>query len=138
MMKSELIKTQIFTLQSFYPINHPKKCETLSVFIEGDGFAWVTRNQPSQNPTPINPIALKIALNLGKKDSAYLSRPCQNVFNDDFNSCQERYWADDRFSDEVIASMDNALSQLKQSFGAKKNRTYRILRRRGYRSFTCQ
>ncbi|MGA1373146.1 MAG: alpha/beta hydrolase, partial [Pseudomonadales bacterium] len=34
----------------------------LTIYIEGDGFAWATASQPSTDPTPINPVALRLAL----------------------------------------------------------------------------
>jgi hypothetical protein len=37
---------------------------SLRVYIEGDGFAWKSRTQPSGNPTPHNPVALKLAASI--------------------------------------------------------------------------
>ena len=109
-----------FILKSFLPSSHPIESELLTIFIEGDGFAWVDRHTPSSNPTPNNPMALKVALNLNIKDSAYLSRPCQNSFDNDFKNCSEHYWTYDRFNSDVIDSMDEAVSKLKKELHANK------------------
>ena len=90
----------------------------LQVYIEGDGFAWVTRHQPSRNPTPMDPVALKLAMIAGH-DVVYLARPGQYVAPDD-NECDARYWTSARFSSEVVDAMNDAITQLKRSMGARK------------------
>ena len=53
--------------------------EDVTIYIEGDGFAWVSRRQPSTNPTPVNPLALRLAATDPSPAVAYLARPCQYV-----------------------------------------------------------
>jgi pimeloyl-ACP methyl ester carboxylesterase len=89
--------------------------DALHVYIEGDGFAWVTRSQPSTNPTPIKPVALELAVR-DAHDVAYLARPCQYVpVHED--QCAQRYWTRARFGPEVIDAMDDAITQLKARSG---------------------
>lgn len=94
--------------------------DTMHVYIEGDGFAWVTRYQPSINPTPINPIVPTLTV---KDDSAsqvvYLARPCQYVSLAD-RACSPAYWTQSRFAPEVVAAMNQVVSQLKREMQAKK------------------
>ena len=117
-----IINTKNFALESFIPSNYSTHNDLITIFIEGDGFAWVTRHEPSDNPTPKSPVALKIALSLDTSNSAYLSRPCQNTFDNNFRNCTQSLWTDERFNDEIVDSMDEALTQLKQKFNAKKIR----------------
>jgi pimeloyl-ACP methyl ester carboxylesterase len=108
------IKTTRFDLVSFVG---PKRGNgPLHVYIEGDGFAWVTRNQPSKNPTPVDPIALKLAV-LDGRNAVYLARPCQYAQTGD---CPPRYWASARFASEVIDAMNEAVDNLKRKLGADK------------------
>ncbi len=87
--------------------------QDITFFIEGDGFSWVTPSQPSSNPTPNNPIALKVAMSVDKNNTIYLSRPCQNILNDDFKNCTQEYWTNMRFSDDVIEAMSETIDNLK-------------------------
>lgn len=71
----------------------------LWVFVEGDGLAYIGRSRVSLDPTPINPVALDLALG-GAVDSLYLGRPCQYVSNP---QCQAHWWTGDRYSPDLIA-----------------------------------
>ncbi|MDW5441780.1 alpha/beta hydrolase [Polaromonas sp. SM01] len=91
--------------------------EYLTVYIEGDGLAWINGQQPSSDPTPNNPLALRLALAQPKGNAAYLGRPCQYV-GAASAGCAETYWTHQRFAPEVIESSSQALDGLKQQFGA--------------------
>jgi hypothetical protein len=115
--KKVSIDTDHFTLLAYLP-SMIKSTETLTIYIEGDGFAWVNASTPSFDPTPINPLALKLAL-LDNVPSAYLARPCQFVHEKQRN-CSQKYWTSHRFSPEVIHSTSQAIDQIKHQFGAEK------------------
>lgn len=108
-----------FVLISYMPIALVKS-EQLTVYIEGDGFAWLTRSQASDDPTPIKPVGLQLALRHNNGAVAYLARPCQYVNDKDAQGCTTSDWTNRRFSPEVIEATDQAVSQLKNTFGAKK------------------
>lgn len=91
----------------------------LTLYIEGDGFAWRTGTQPSDNPTPHNPVALALALQHHKGAVAYLARPCQNVQESDWGDCTEADWTRGRYAPAVLAAMDAAVTQLKNRAQAK-------------------
>lgn len=93
--------------------------EQLTVYIEGDGFAWLTRSQPSADPTPREPVALRLALAQPAGKIAYLARPCQYV-DAERSGCSARYWTEARFAPEVIAATDQAVTQLKATTGAER------------------
>ncbi len=105
-----------FNLVAYLPST--KKLEPrLTVYIEGDGFAWASLSQPSLDPTPLNPIGLKLALAHPNGNVAYLARPCQYV-SSETSGCPQRYWTHARFSPEVIEAESAAISQLKRDFNA--------------------
>lgn len=93
---------------------------TLTIYIEGDGFAWITSSQVSADPTPRNPVALELALRHPQGAAAYLARPCQFVEAADARNCRPAFWTDRRFSREVIEASDQAISALKQRVGAQR------------------
>jgi hypothetical protein len=86
---------------------------SMHIVIEGDGFAWVDRFHASNNPTPLDPVGLKIAEELSG-DVVYLGRPCQYVSSP---ACNPHYWTDKRFAPEVLEAFNAALDQLKTGYG---------------------
>ncbi len=110
------IDTDKFTLQAFLPLN-PRTVETLTIYIEGDGLAWITSSIASTNPTPIQPLALKLAL-LDTHAAAYLARPCQYITENVSKNCLQQHWTSHRFSPEVIQASNQAIDHIKQQFGA--------------------
>lgn len=111
----QILSTPYFPLRAYLPT--PKPVSTLTIYIGGDGLAWINRSTSSSDPTPMNPLALKLALadNIDT-NVAYLARPCQYVRN---ALCKRRYWTSARFAPQVIVSMDAAVSSLKKQFHAK-------------------
>lgn len=108
----------IFRLQAFAP-THFAKGERLTLYLEGDGFAWISARQPSNDPTPLNPQALHLALAQPAGNAAYLGRPCQYL-GANRKPCRQRYWTGARFSEEVVASLDLAADQLKALADARQ------------------
>lgn len=107
-----------FSLMAYLPAK-PIAADTLSVYIEGDGFAWISRSQPSIDPTPRNPLALRLAMAQPVGNAAYLARPCQYV-DAEVSGCPSRYWTESRFAPEVVAATNRAIDVLKQRFHARR------------------
>lgn len=104
-MQKKIIPTHDFLITSYSRITAPQY--SVTVYIEGDGFAWLSRSQPSSNPTPINPLALRLAVQDISHNVIYLARPCQFTQG---TACKVSYWTHKRFSDEIITSMNDALN----------------------------
>lgn len=118
--QAHTIHTSQFALKVYRPskILHG---DTLRIYIEGDGFAWRDSETPSDNPTPITPLALQLAIkDRNYQRVAYLARPCQYVSGIDWGACREDYWTNLRFAPEVIDAMDQAVSTLKKQWQANK------------------
>jgi pimeloyl-ACP methyl ester carboxylesterase len=75
------------------------KHATLTVYIEGDGRAWLNPWQPSTDPTPTDPIGLRLAAADPARPLLYLARPCQFETSD---ACNSRLWTSARLSPEVV------------------------------------
>lgn len=103
------LQTQTFLLRALSKTDSQVKI--LRVYIEGDGFAWVTRNQPSSDPTPRNPTGLKLAAADPSPNVLYLARPCQYIGPPLPAECRMEWWTNKRFSLPVVAAMNQALSQ---------------------------
>ncbi len=114
------LQTESFSLVSYQSIT---KADAVATFyIEGDGLAWLNRKRISPNPTPKNPVALKLALTDSSANVIYLARPCQYVDLKTEKNCRSDYWTTKRFAPEVVASMDEAITQIKQRANIEKIR----------------
>ncbi|MFN3701101.1 MAG: alpha/beta fold hydrolase [Alphaproteobacteria bacterium] len=90
----------------------------VTIYIEGDGLAWRSKTQPSQNPTPDNPIALKLARHDNSANVIYLARPCQYTGRTDGQACDQSYWMGSRYAPEVLSAYNDALNQIRRKTGA--------------------
>jgi len=115
--KMSSLTTNFFTHVIFLPRNSGQN-ETLTIYIEGDGLAWFSRDRISDDPTPLKPVALEMALAQPAGVAVYLARPCQYV-DAVKTGCNRRWWTSHRFAPQVIASTDQAIDMLKQHFHAK-------------------
>ncbi len=87
----------------------------LMVYIEGDGRAWRNRREPSLDPTPLNPLGMKLAMASDPQfDTAYIGRPCQFAARQS-EHCQVPVWTSDRYSQASVDAAGAAIDQLKQS-----------------------
>ena len=95
----------------------------LFVYIEGDGAAWINGSQVSPDPTPSNPLALKLAVidaqTNPNKQILYLARPCQFVHFSHNPSCKSFYWSTGRYSEAVISSMDGVIGDVAKEAGSQ-------------------
>jgi hypothetical protein len=91
----------------------------VTIYIEGDGLAWLSASQASFDPTPLNPLALRLALAQPAGSAVYLARPCQYL-NARSAGCSSALWTQSRFSAEVVAATQAAIEQIKQRFGARQ------------------
>ncbi len=119
--EKQLIKTNHFTLTSFQKFSDANtKGHSITIYIEGDGRTWITRSTLSDNPTPKNPLALKLAVLDKSSHVAYLARPCQYTPLDLEPACTPLVWSDQRYSATVIESMNQAVEKLKNTAKANK------------------
>lgn len=106
--------TKTFTIKSWQTqlISH----KPLTIYIEGDGMAWLSRNQISPDPTPNEPIALSLATieaqQYPESNVIYLARPCQYTTREENPLCHSKYWGKARYSREVLNSYQEILNQL--------------------------
>lgn len=115
------LPTQSFTLYSLLRPGLSPHSKILRVYIEGDGHAWEFRTRPSTDPTPRNPVALRLAMaDPGSDTVLYLARPCQYVQGEDRWQCSKRYWTSARLGLEVINSLDEAITQAKAACVAEQ------------------
>jgi hypothetical protein len=91
---------------------------TLSVYIEGDGLAWLDRTTVSANPTPLRPVSLRLALE-DPRAGLYLGRPCQYLDAAETARCDPRYWTGRRYAPEVVEALSAAIDRYRRGSAEK-------------------
>ena len=115
--QKEYVKTSLCSLTAFYNFTHPGA--SLTLYIEGDGFAWQTRHELSSDPTPRHPLVLSLAAIDPSENVAYIARPGQLTASGQ-PDCDPVYWSDKRFSEEVVSAINSAIDHLKEESGSKE------------------
>ena len=128
---TSLINNSSYTTKTFQSndfnifgiISTQNSCEnkTIHIYIEGDGLAWITRSRVSDDPTPTNPLGLKLMLKDPNTCKIYLARPCQYI---DSNKCEKKYWSSARFHKKVIDSYNEVLNTIKTLY---QNDTFELV-----------
>lgn len=113
-----LVTTEPFVLTAYHRIAEPG--EALTVYIEGDGQAWLSRRQLATDPTPTDPVALRLAALDPSPNVVYLARPCHYTEPRLDPFCEPAYWSNKRFAGEVIAAMDQAVEQFRHRSRARE------------------
>lgn len=92
------------------------KSTVLHIYLEGDGSPWKHRTIIMSDPTPRNPLMLRL-MALDSQPSAYLGRPCYNGTSQDLG-CENGMWTSGRYSNIVIESMASGIRALATRFSA--------------------
>lgn len=128
-MHKQIYNTNKFIITSYY--KHTKNVainnKPIIVYIEGDGKAWDSKHRLSKNPTPPNPLTLKLAALDQNPNVIYIARPCQFTrLHLDLN-CSSKYWSKARYSREVVDSINEVIEQFKNTvYGYSSNNTQGI------------
>jgi hypothetical protein len=112
------ITTDTFRLR-FYTPRKQGKNPKLTIYLEGDGLAWIDRTHPSSDPTPTDPISLRLAVAQTSGPVAYIARPCQYTLALDRQRCTQKFWTYARYSEPIVSAVSQGIDYLKGQFGAK-------------------
>ena len=92
--------------------------DTLHVYIEGDGTPYWEPDLIATDPTPRNPLMLRL-MALDAAPSIFLGRPCYFALYRD-RACAPLFWTLRRYGPEVLDSMESVLRSQIQSSGATR------------------
>jgi hypothetical protein len=106
------LKTQHFDLKAFIkPSANPDY--GITIYLEGDGRPWASSFRPPRDPSPLDPLGLRLATVASMAPIAYIARACQFLDAKALESCPSRYWTYARFAPEVVNATSLAVDQLK-------------------------
>ncbi|MDX1405868.1 MAG: hypothetical protein R3192_15085 [Woeseiaceae bacterium] len=92
----------------------------LNIFIEGDGGPWIRETRVSVDPTPANPVLLRLMLGVSQP-AVYLGRPCYFGTASD-RACDPTLWTFERYGEAVVSSMCEAANRLARDYSASSLR----------------
>lgn len=91
----------------------------LTIYIEGDGARWLKTDIPPADPTPENPLSLRLAaadaISNPTVSVAYVGRPCQYLTREELKGCDSGLWRRARFSEAAIFQMSQSIDRLVQA-----------------------
>ena len=90
-----------------YIHNDNQNSPVLHVYLDGDGRPWIRNQQISSDPTPENPMMLKL-MAMDPASSLYLGRPCYHGFSST-PPCNPELWTSARYSIRIVESMQRVL-----------------------------
>lgn len=108
-MRPQRIAAGGFVLMTYARIAAPS--EPATVYIEGDGLAWRTRTEVSVDPTPTDPVGLRLAAVDRGPNVIYIARPCHYPPPGGDPRCTPAYWTDRRFAEEVVTATNQAIDR---------------------------
>lgn len=115
-LKKVEVETDPFVLTAYSRID--QKGDPVHIYIEGDGYAWVTPRKVSSDPTPRQSLMLGLAAQDPAPNTIYLARPCQFTPEQCNPACEPYYWTNGRFSEPVVKSVNQAISRFVEEAGA--------------------
>ena len=107
-MAKTIVRTRNFDLTTYSRIAN--KEEAIVFYVEGDGLAFLGKRRISADPTPLNPMGLRLASLDHSENVVYIARPCQYLENNTNRNCSTAYWTDKRFALEVVLSINEVIS----------------------------
>ncbi len=92
--------------------------QVLHVYLEGDGSPWRYRIFTMEDPTPRNPLMLRL-MAYDNAPAVYIGRPCYNgTFRE--RGCNSSLWTSGRYSDKVVKSMASAIRYQAKRYRAEQ------------------
>ncbi len=116
---SAIVATPEFDLFTFAPRTFVPS-QPLVVYVEGDGYAFISPTQVSDDPTPREPVGLELAAADPRANVVYIARPCQYVSGPHRHNCVPAYWATARFAEPVVAAVDAVVAHYVRASGARR------------------
>lgn len=109
------IGTAPFKLMAVQNAAEKRGVESITIYIEGDGRAWLNRSTPSTDPSPRQYMMVDKTM-IDQHPAIYLARPCQYQVELNTRVCNTTMWTEDRFSRAVVDAYSSALDSLKHEY----------------------
>ena len=118
-MEKQIISADGFHLISFVRL-FPESNKNFHIYLEGDGASVTGTGRASMDPTPINPVGLKLAALDKDANVVYLARPCQFEAKQIDMRCSPKYWTTHKYSAEIVSSINEAINKLIEKYSPER------------------
>ena len=120
--QSEMVVGDPFLHRVYRQAGPAESTVTLNVYLEGDGTPYYSRSEIAVDPTPANPVMLRL-MALDPGPAVYVGRPC---YFDTVSQapCNPYYWTLGRFSREVVSSLAAVIRAEADRGGASQLRIF--------------
>lgn len=81
------------------------------IYVEGDGYAFDSKGNPRDDPTPVSTIVRELAFNDPHANVVYMARPCQFIQT---KLCTAECWSTGRFSADAVSALYEASREISQ------------------------
>ncbi len=106
--RSSIFQSHVFRHLVLY--NNRSSEHRLHIYIDGDGTPWVRGTHPAKDPTPRNPLVFRLMAQ-DRHEAVYVGRPCYYSMGPE-SHCSADLWTSARYSEQVIDSMANVITEL--------------------------
>ncbi len=87
----------------------------LHIYIEGDGRPWWRPTQVALDPTPKQPLMLRL-MAMDNVPALYIGRPCYFQISD--ANCNPHWWTDKRYAAEVVESINAIIDRYADDYSS--------------------
>lgn len=101
---NQLVKGDKFHIYTYQKITDPSK--SYVIYLEGDGYIFYS------DPTPMNPMLIRLASLDNRPNIIYIARPCQYTIKDNIGVCNNSYWTTKRMSEDSVASLNTVINKI--------------------------
>lgn len=95
--------TSTFRLATWQKITD--RTAPVRIYVEGDGYAFDSKGNPRDAPTPVSTIVRELAFNDPHANVVYMARPCQFIQT---KLCTAECWSTGRFSADAVSALYEA------------------------------
>lgn len=100
----KLVKGDKFLIYTYQKITDPSK--PYEIYIEGDGYIFY------DNPTPMNPMLIRLATLDSRPNIIYIARPCQYTIENNQGVCNASYWTTKRMSEDSVNAITEVINKV--------------------------
>lgn len=100
----KLVKGDKFLIYTYQKITDPAK--PYQIYIEGDGYIFYG------DPTPMNPMLIRLAALDNRPNIVYIARPCQYTIKNNQSVCDASYWTSKRMSEDSVQALNEVINKV--------------------------
>ncbi len=109
--ESQKIRTQFYDVMMFLKPGDPTR---IHIYLEGDGFAWFNKHEIAEDPTPEDPVGLRLACeDHSGATIVFLTRPCHYGLK---RGCTSLDWTFGRFGQKILDVYGEVMDSLKAQY----------------------